>query len=238
MAFEYYDDALAGKLMKWTPTNLQLRVLKPDDTKRLMELKADDSRDKQLRLPFIALSRNNEIELLLNVKNPRSFDGLTLNKTEEKTLQMNVIPVKLQYQLDIFAKTQAEAEQYVREYLFKLINNPVIKIVIPYNGQEVPQIANIKVLSNVADTSDIPQRLFVGQFTRWTIQLEILDAFLYNLPYRQNWKIFIDEDEVLDPKLYSTVEVAKDLYAEPEESELLPIGIKKLAKILEVIKEK
>ena len=227
MAFEYYDDALAGKLMKWTPTNLQLRVLKPNDTKRLMELKADDSKDKQLRLPFIALSRNNEIEWLLNVKNPRSFDGLTLNKTEEKTLQMNVIPVKLQYQLDIFAKTQAEAEQYVREYLFKLINNPVIKIVIPYNGQEVPQIANIKVLSNVADTSDIPQRLFVGQFTRWTIQLEILDAFLYNLPYRQNWKIFIDEDEVLDPKLYSTVEVAKDLYAEPEESELLPIGIKK-----------
>ena len=227
MAFEYYDDALAGKLMKWTPTNLQLRVLKPDDTKRLMELKADDSRDKQLRLPFIALSRNNEIELLLNVKNPRSFDGLTLNKTEEKTLQMNVIPVKLQYQLDIFAKTQVEAEQYVREYLFKLINNPTIKIVIPYNGQEIQQIANIKVLSNVADTSDIPQRLFVGQFTRWTIQLEILDAFLYNLPYRQNWKIFIDEDEVLDPKLYSTLEVAKDLYAEPEESELLPIGIKK-----------
>lgn len=227
MAFEYYDDALAGKLMKWTPTNLQLRVLKPNDTKRLMELKADDSRDKQLRLPFIALSRNNEIELLLNVKNPRSFDGLTLNKTEEKTLQMNVIPVKLQYQLDIFAKTQVEAEQYVREYLFKLINNPVIKIVIPYNGQEVPQIANIKVLSNVADTSDIPQRLFVGQFTRWTIQLEILDAFLYNLPYRQNWKIFIDEDEVLDPKLYSTLEVAKDLYAEPEESELLPIELKK-----------
>lgn len=227
MAFEYYDDAIAGKLMKWTPTNLQLRVLKPDDTKRLMELKADDSKDKQLRLPFIALSRNNEIELLLNVKNPRSFDGLTLNKTEEKTLQMNVIPVKLQYQLDIFAKTQIEAEQYVREYLFKLINNPVIKIVIPYNGQEVPQIANIKVLSNVADTSDIPQRLFVGQFTRWTIQLEILDAFLYNLPYRQNWKIFIDEDELLDSKLYSTLEVAKDLYAEPEESELLPIGIKK-----------
>lgn len=227
MAFEYYDDALAGKLMKWTPTNLQLRVLKPDDTKRLIELKADDSRDKHLQLPFIALSRNNEIELLLNVKNPRSFDGLKLNQTDEKTLQMNVIPVKLQYQLDIFAKTQIEAEQYVREYLFKLINNPVIKIVIPYNGQEVTQIANINVLSNVADTSDIPQRLFIGQFTRWTIQLEILDAFLYNLPYKQNWKIFIDEDEVLDPKLYSVLEVARDLYVEPEESELLPIGFKK-----------
>ncbi len=99
---------------------------------------------------------------------------------------MNVLPVKLQYQLDIFAKTQIEAEHYVREYLFKLINNPVIKIAIPYNGQDVTQIANIKVLSNISDTSDIPQRLYAGQFTRWTIQLEILDAFLYNLPYRKN----------------------------------------------------
>lgn len=227
MAFEYYDDALAGKLMKWTPTNLQLRVLKPDDTRRLMELKADDSRDKNLRLPFIALSRNNEIELLSNMKSPKSFDGLKLKQTEEKTLQMNVLPVKLQYQLDIFAKTQIEAEQYVREYLFKLVNNPVIKIVIPYNGQDVTQIANIKVLSNISDTSDIPQRLYTGQFTRWTIQLEILDAFLYNLPYRKNWKIFIDEDETLDPKLYTALEVARDLYVEPEESELLPTGFSK-----------
>ena len=227
MAFEYYDDALAGKLMKWTPTNLQLRVLKPDDTRRLIELKADDSRDKNLKLPFIALSRNNEIELLSNMKSPKSFDGLKLKQTEEETLQMNVLPVKLQYQLDIFAKTQIEAEQYVREYLFKLVNNPVIKIVIPYNGQDVTQIANIKVLSNISDTSDIPQRLFAGQFTRWTIQLEILDAFLYNLPYRKNWKIFIDEDETLDPKLYTVLEVARDLYVEPEESELLPIGFRK-----------
>ena len=227
MAFEYYDDALAGKLMKWTPTNLQLRVLKPDDTRRLIELKADDSRDKNLKLPFIALSRNNEIELLSNMKSPKSFDGLKLKQTEEETLQMNVLPVKLQYQLDIFAKTQIEAEQYVREYLFKLVNNPVIKIVIPYNGQDVTQIANIKVLSNISDTSDIPQRLYAGQFTRWTIQLEILDAFLYNLPYRKNWKIFIDEDETLDPKLYTVLEVARDLYVEPEESELLPIGFRK-----------
>jgi hypothetical protein len=127
---------------------------------------ADDAKDRNLKLPFIVLSRNNEIELLLNVKNPRSFDGLKLEQTEEQTAQMNVIPVKLQYQLDIFTKTQVEADHYVREYLFKLINNPVIKIEVPYNNKNITQIANIRVLSNISDTSDIPQRLFVGQFTR------------------------------------------------------------------------
>jgi hypothetical protein len=127
---------------------------------------ADDSKDKNVKLPLIALSRNNDIELLLNVKNPRSFDGLKIEQNEDQTTQMNVIPVKLQYQLDIFAKTHDEADHYVREYLFKLINNPVIKIEIPYNNKNITQIANIRVLNNVSDTSDVPQRLFVGQFTR------------------------------------------------------------------------
>ena len=214
MALEYYDDAIAAKLEKWTPSDLKLRILKPEDTKRLFETIADDQKDKNIKLPFIALSRNNDIELLLNVKNPRSYDGLKIEQTPEKTAQLNVIPVRLQYQIDIYTKTYHESDEYVRQYLFKLINNPVIKIVIPYNGKDFEQIANIRVLSTISDTSDIPQRLFTGQFTRWTIQLEIQDAFLYNIPYRKNWKIYIDDEQVLDPKYYSVFEVAENLTTE------------------------
>jgi hypothetical protein len=55
-------------------------------------------------------------------------------------------------------------DEYVRNFLFKLINNPVLKVKIPYNGAEIEHIANIRVLSNVSDTSDISERIFVGQF--------------------------------------------------------------------------
>jgi hypothetical protein len=48
-------------------------------------------------------------------------------------------------------------------------------------------------LSSVSDTSDISERIFPGQFYCWTIQLEIQDAFLFSLPYRQNWKLCFDE---------------------------------------------
>lgn len=214
MALEYYDDAIAAKLEAWTPSNLKLRILKPDETKRLIETIADDQKDKNLKLPMIALSRNNDIELLLNVKNPRSYDGLKIEQTESQTAQLNVIPVRLQYQIDIYTKTYREADEYVRQYLFKLINNPVIKITVPYNGKDFDQIANIRVLSTVSDTSDVPQRLFTGQFTRWTIQLEVQDAFLYNIPYRTNWKIYVDDDQVLDKKYYSVFEVAENLTTE------------------------
>ena len=46
--------------------------------------------------------------------------------------------------------------------------------------------ANLRVLDTVSDTSDISQRLFPGQFYRWTIQLELQDGFLFNIPYKTN----------------------------------------------------
>ena len=53
MALEYYDDAIAAKLEKWTPSDLKLRILKPEDTKRLFETIADDRKDKNIKLPFL-----------------------------------------------------------------------------------------------------------------------------------------------------------------------------------------
>ena len=71
-------------------------------------------------------------------------------------------------------------------FLFKLINNPQIIVEIPYNGLNKRHTANLRVLETVSDTSDISQRLFPGQFYRWTIQLELQDGFLFNIPYKSN----------------------------------------------------
>ena len=223
MAVRYYDDILAAKLRRWNPST-ELRVLKPSEVKRFFQLSAEDSGDQPLTLPCIMLSRNNDIELLSNVKSPKSYAGIKLspkasdiktikayNDIPDSTMLLNAIPIKLQYQLDIYTKTAEEGDEYLRQYLFKLINNPTIKIIVPYNGIEAEQIANIRVLGSVSDTSDISERLFSGQFTRWTLQLEIQDAFIYDVPYRRNWKLFIDEQHLLDPAEYSALEIVEDL---------------------------
>lgn len=145
------------------------------------------------------------------MKTPKSYAGLKIRQTEAETLLFNAIPVRPQYQLDIYTKTAEEGDEYLRQYLFKLINNPVIKITVPYNGVDIEQIANIRVLNTVSDTSEISERLFPGQFNRWTIQLEIQDAFLYDVPYRKNWKLYVNESEVLPPTEYSTFEVGEHL---------------------------
>lgn len=73
MAARYYDDIIIAKLKRWIPENSKLRVLKPDETKRLFELTAEDNNDQPFQLPIIALSRDNSIEILQTTKNFKIF---------------------------------------------------------------------------------------------------------------------------------------------------------------------
>ena len=193
MALSYYDDAIIAKLKKWMPDDNRIRVLGPDETKRFFETRADDTNDAPVQLPLITLSRNKDIEILSTIKQLKSFNGLFIMAPNdrnlaipEKSVVLNVIPVKTTYQLDIYAKTRYEAEEYVRNFLFKIINNPQIIVQVPYNNIDYKHTANLRVLETVSDTSDIAQRVFPGQFYKWTIQMELQDGFLFNLPYKPN----------------------------------------------------
>jgi len=247
MACRYYDDVIIAKLKRWIPEASNLRVLKPEESRRLFELTADDVNDNPFKLPIIALSRNNEIELLSNIKSPKSFDGLILNGGQQGAdlsgltpaeykkaiknvpdgiLKMNVLPIKLLYQLDIYTKKYEECEEYTRNFLFKLINNPVIKIELPYNDTHIEHIANIRVLPTVSDTSAIAERIFSGQFTRYSIQLEIQDAFLFSLPYKKTWKLYAADGDILAENEMSCLEISNEINL-PGEVEPLEINIHK-----------
>lgn len=199
MAIRYYDDAIVAKIQKWLPTTSKLRVLKPDESNRFYKLTADDNKDAKFKLPLIALSRSNDLPLISNIKQSKSFDGLKLHSDEAVTVHLNIIPVLPSYQLDIYTKTAEEGDEYIRNFLFKLINNPKIIIEIPYNDLKIKHVANIRILDTVSDTSNISEHLFPGQFTRWTIQMEVHDAFLFSIPYKNNWHFVLDNElEITD----------------------------------------
>jgi hypothetical protein len=203
MAISYYDDAITQKIKGWLADSSKLRVLSPDESTRLIQLQAEDSNDEPLQLPLISISRNKDIEIESAIKQNKSFDGLVIAQNEKATVHLNVIPVKTTYQLDIYTKKRIEADEYVRQYLFKLINNPQIIIEIPYNNYVVKHTANLRVLNTISDTSDIATHIFPGQFYKWTIQLELQDGFLFSIPQKQKWKIIgVDVaavDKISDP---------------------------------------
>ena len=68
MAIDYYDEAVTQKIKNWLADNSTMRVLSPDESNRLIQLAAEDSGDKPLNLPVIAISRNKDIELLSTIK--------------------------------------------------------------------------------------------------------------------------------------------------------------------------
>lgn len=199
MAISYYDDAVTQKIKGWLADSSKLRVLSPDESTRLIQLHAEDSEDEPLQLPLIAISRNKDLEIESTIKQNKSFDGLIVDRPDYRTsIHLNVIPVKTTYQLDIYTKKRIEADEYVRQYLFKLINNPQIIIEIPYNNCIVKHTANLRVLNTVSDTSDISTHIFPGQFYKWTIQLELQDGFLFSIPQKQSWRIIEAEIAIAD----------------------------------------
>lgn len=191
MAVRYYDDAVANKINSWLPKdkNRKIQVLKPDETKRLFSIEADEKNDKPLTLPLIALSRSNTVSLKQKTMTPMSFDGLMLDSDGKHTLQLNGIPIYLSYQLDIYTRRYDEGDELLREFVFKLINNPQIVIELPYNNQKFKHVATIEMQTDIEDTSDISERLFSGQFTRWTLRFDIDGAYLFSLPYVDNVSI-------------------------------------------------
>ena len=188
MAIRYYDEALANKINSWLPKskNRKIQVLKPDEVKRLFTIEADERDDKPIQLPLIAISRETQIDVMHPTKRAMSFDGLMLKSDGKHTLQLDAVPVALTYQIDIYTRHFDEGDELLRELIFKIINNPQLTITLPYNNQNLIQVCAMKMQGQVEDTSSISERIFSGQFTRWTLRVDIDGAYLYSIPYVDN----------------------------------------------------
>ena len=196
MAIRYYDSAMVDKIKAWVK-DPNMTVLSPSDSTRFFQMRADQIDDKPLRLPMIVLSRDSDIEIISTTKKALSYDAghITNDKNDHNrstprvSKVLNAIPIKLTYQLDIYTKYFAEADEYVRNFVFNFINYPRISIEIPYNDAKVLHNSTVLVESTVSDSSDIPERLIAGQFTRMTIRLSIDDAYLFSVPFMDNWMV-------------------------------------------------
>jgi hypothetical protein len=82
-----------------------------------------------------------------------------------------------------------EADEYLRNFIFNLINYPKLDIVIPYNDVNYTHTSNLRITNEVNDNSDIPERLIQGQFTRFTISITVDDAYIWSVPIRNNLKL-------------------------------------------------
>lgn len=188
MSVRIYDDAIITKLNKWIK-DPNMVVLKPNEVSRLFQIRADQNNDKPLTLPLIAVSRDPNLSLNYTGKTPLSCDGRRLDGAPMLTIQLDAIPMELKYQIDIYTKTADEGDEYVRNFIFNIVNHPKMKVLLPYNNTNIEHVCFLRLDGTVSDNSDITEHLFADEFTRWTIQVNVDDAFFFSVPVKENGKI-------------------------------------------------
>ena len=192
MSVYLYDEAFVEKLRNWTKST-QLQVFSPDDTRRLFEVMADQNNDSPIKLPILCLRRKSGLNVLNTGKRPLTFDGLMLDATYEKAVELEAIPIDISYQLDIYTRYFKEADELLRNLTFNIINYPKLTVNIPYNNFNVEHNGFIRMAGNIEDNSNVPERLINGQFTRFTFNINIDDAYLWNVKVKDTLSFNCEE---------------------------------------------
>lgn len=200
MSVSIYDKCLLTKLKKWVRDE-KMKITGPDETRRLFEYTADITNDKPIELPLIALRRAPTVVIQNIAKKPLTFDGWRRESNGEKGDQLNGIPITINYQIDIYTRYLEEGEEYVRNFVFNIINYPKLTIEIPYNNSGILHDCNIRLVQEIQDNSDISERLIPGQFTRKTLQIYIDDAYLFDYKTKDTIKIEGEVEVTLKPLL-------------------------------------
>ena len=181
MGVRFYDEAIVNKIKKWIK-DPNMVILKPNEVTRLWQVRADQKDDQPLTLPLIAISRDPTLNIDISTKRSLTCDGLNIGTNGEGAIQLNAIPIAITYQLDIYTQKYEEGDEYLRNFIFNFVNHPKMKILIPYNGANIEHVCNLRLVNSATDNSDVAEKLFPDQFTRWTLQLEVHDAYLFSVP--------------------------------------------------------
>lgn len=205
MAVTFYDDALLAKFKKWT-AGTEVTITGVNETRRLFEILSDKNNDNPIKLPLITLSRSGGYTILNKNKQPLTYNGLKLIRTESGAGLLQAVPIGIGYQIDVYTRYLAEADEYARNLVYNIINYPKLTIEIPYENSKLQHDANIRILSDVEDNSDIPERLISGQFSRFTIGINIDDAYLWDVRIKDNLKLSIVQTQFLEREKDTIIE--------------------------------
>jgi len=193
MGVYLYDEALTAKIKNWTE-DTNIHIYNPNESRRLIEVMADENKDQPIQLPILSITRIGGYDILNSNKKRMTYDGLMYDSTLEKSVTLNAIPININYQLDVWTRYYKEADAFMRNLIFNIINFPVLQITIPYNGRNIPHKSAIRIITDVVDNSD-DNRLSIGQFSRLSIGISIDDAYLWDTRIRDTISIGFEIDE-------------------------------------------
>jgi hypothetical protein len=89
-----------------------------------------------------------------------------------------VVPIRINYQIDIFTVDKRTGDEITRELILFLFQNPTLKVDIPYQ-LDIKHKFNLFLESDVVDNSDTVEHVNKGVLFRNTLTMYTDDAYLF-----------------------------------------------------------
>lgn len=211
-----YENAIIDDL-RYQLGDSRVSLLPPDILFRSI---ADLSGDDQVELPLISLSR---IGYSFNEEphsSPETLDGTKIMEADEegrmRFAQVQRVPITCRWQVDVISRSRLDNDNLVRELLFYYINNPTLKVMIPY-GLNKEHKFSIWINPDIDDNSDIESHASRGEYFRTTFGITCTDANIWKVTTNSPKKLQIEYhiEEPTKEKLDVTL-IPNDILGEGE----------------------
>lgn len=186
MSAYLYDKAIVDTLRSVTRDN-RIHITPPDNVIRTIAQLTGDS----VNLPMISLSRTGVS--ILSTQHFMKFNGGLLSVDEEDgtSQRIQMIPIRINYLLDVWTKSREENDNIVRELIFFLMTHSSMYVDIPF-GVDEKHVFNVYLDPDVEDNSDIVDHINRGEYFRQTISMYTDEAYLWKSSTRPRTELDIE----------------------------------------------
>ena len=134
----------------------------------------------KLKFPLINLNRTNLSIRTDEVNFNALHEGATVRMNDDNTVtHARVLPIRIEYQVDVFTVDKKMNDEIVRELLFYLYVHPTHIVKIGY-GLDFEHKFNLYLDPDVQDNSDVVSHINNGVIFRSTFTMYCPDAYLWS----------------------------------------------------------
>ena len=173
MSVSSYDHAIVNKFRELFDDN-RISILPVEDAFRFVsQLNRDD-----LEFPLISTTRLGVTILKSDVNQAQKTKGHLVRQDENNnSIFAQSIPIRIEYQLDIFTVDRESCDEITRELVFYLYQHPTLQAHFDY-GLDIEHNFNLFLNEDIVDNSDTIEHVNKGVKFRNTLTFYTDDARL------------------------------------------------------------
>lgn len=184
MSVKCYDDAIVAKFRSIF-NDQTISILPVENAIRFVAQLQNDT----VRFPLVSTTRLG-YSLVNNNKNftAKKIGSFVRRDGENNNIFAQTLPIRIQYQLDVFATDRQTCDEIVRELLFFFEDRPTLVAHFGY-GLNIDHNFNLFLEDDVVDNSDTVEHINKGVMFRNTLTFYTDDARLFRSKKQTQGKV-------------------------------------------------